>query len=132
MILWDARTRKSVLSEKFKYQITTVCFGATFDQIFISGIDNQIKFYDVRKNAVENSLIGHVDTVTGIAISNDGNYLISNSMDQTIRYWDIRPYVQGSRCLKIFQGVAHNFEKNLLRVCWSPDDTLISAGSADR
>jgi Prp8 binding protein len=132
MILWDARTRKMVHSEKFKYQITSVCFGSTTDQVFVAGIDNQVKIYDVRKNAIENTLIGHTDTITGIALSNDGNYLVSNSMDCTIRCWDIRPYVQGSRCVKVFQGVSHNFEKNLLRVCWSHDDTLISAGSADR
>ena len=132
MMLWDIRTRKNILNEKFKYQITSVCFGGTSEQIFIGGIDNQIKIYDVRKNLVENILIGHTDTITGIAISNDGNYLLSNSMDHTIRCWDIRPYVQGSRCVKVYYGVSHNFEKNLLRVCWSPDDTLLSAGSADR
>ena len=81
---------------------------------------------------MENVLIGHTDTITGLALSNDGNYLLSNSMDQTIRCWDVRPFVQGSRCIKTFSGISHNFEKNLLRVCWNNDDTLISAGSADR
>jgi Prp8 binding protein len=126
------RTKKHVLSEKFKFQITSVAFNSTAETIFAGGIDNQIKIYDIRKRATENVLIGHTDTITGLALSNDGNYLLSNSMDHSIRCWDIRPFVQGNRCVKVFHGAVHNFEKNLLRVCWSRDDTLISAGSADR
>lgn len=76
--------------------------------------------------------MGHTDTITGLALSSDGNYLLSNSSDHTIRCWDVRPFVQGSRCVKLFQGATHNFERNLLRVTWNNDDTLISAGSADR
>lgn len=53
-------------------------------------------------------------------------------MDQSIRCWDIRPFVSGNRCLKTFIGATHNFEKNLLRVSWSADDNYLSAGSADR
>jgi len=120
------------MSEKFKFQITSVAFNSTAEQIFAGGIDNQIKIFDIRKKAVENVLIGHTDTITGISLSNDGNYLLSNSMDHTVRCWDIRPFVQGNRCVKTFTGAVHNFEKNLLRVCWNKNDTLVSAGSADR
>lgn len=73
-----------------------------------------------------------MDTITGISLSNDGSYLLSNSMDQTIRCWDVRPFVVGQRCVKIFQGASHHFDKNLLRVCWSKDGKMISAGSSDK
>jgi Prp8 binding protein len=57
-------------------------------------------------------------------------------MDNSLRVWDIKPYVAGGdeskRCSKIFTGVQHNFEKNLLRCAWNYNDSLISAGSADR
>ena len=33
---------------------------------------------------------------------------------------------------KMFVGHKHNFEKNLLKCAWSPDDSKITAGSADR
>ena len=50
-----------------------------------------------------------------------------------LRVWDIRPFVEGGqRNVASFVGIAHNFEKNLLRCCWSADDALVSAGSADR
>jgi Prp8 binding protein len=132
IFLWDLRTKKPVLNEKFKFQITSVAFNSTGETIFAGGIDNQVKIYDIRKRQTENVLIGHTDTITGLALSNDGNFLLSNSMDHSIRCWDIRPFVQGNRCVKVFQGAVHNFEKNLLRVAWSRDDAFISAGSADR
>jgi Prp8 binding protein len=132
MIIWDVREKVSTIIEKFKYQITSVAFNQNSEQVFIGGIDNTIKIYNLKKRQIENILIGHTDTVTGMALSNDGNYLLSNSMDNSIKCWDIRPFVQGSRCIKEFTGHSHNFEKNLLKVCWSPNDNLISAGSADR
>lgn len=36
------------------------------------------------------------------------------------------------RLIKTLVGSTHNFEKNLLRCAWNHDDTLVSAGSADR
>jgi len=77
-------------------------------------------------------LEGHEDTVTGIRLSPDGSYLLTNAMDNTVRIWDVRPFVKGHRNIKIFQGIQHNYEKTLLRCAWSPDGSKISAGSADR
>lgn len=48
---------------------------------------------------------GHTDTVTGLALSPDGSYLLSNAMDNTLRIWDIRPYAPQERCVKIFTGM---------------------------
>lgn len=47
---------------------------------------------------------GHTDTVTGLSLSPDGSYLLSNAMDNTLRIWDIRPYAPQERCVKIFSG----------------------------
>jgi len=84
------------------------------------------------KGDVMFALRGHTDTITGMRLSPDGSYLLTNAMDNSVRIWDIRPYVPVQRCVKIFQGVQHNFEKNLLKCSWSPDGSKISAGSADR
>lgn len=74
---------------------------------------------------------GHSDTVTGIAVSPDGNHLLSNGMDNTLRMWDVRPYAPANRCVKVFTGATHNYERNLLRCAWSPDGERVTAGSAD-
>jgi len=130
--IWDMRQREPVHNFESKYQVTSVTFNDTADKVFSSGLDNQIKVWDLRKNDVDYILYGHTDTITGLALSPEGSYLLSNSMDQTIRCWDVKSFVMGNRCVKIFQGNSHGFEKNLLRVAWSNDGTMMTAGSSDK
>ncbi|TRZ01125.1 hypothetical protein DNTS_007850 [Danionella cerebrum] len=130
--LWDIRKKASVHTFQNTYQVLSVTFNDTSDQIISGGIDNDIKVWDLRQNKLIYSMQGHGDSVTGLSLSADGSYLLSNSMDNSVRVWDIRPFAPKERCVKIFQGNVHNFEKNLLRCCWSPDGSKIAAGSADR
>ncbi|XP_065063671.1 U5 small nuclear ribonucleoprotein 40 kDa protein-like isoform X2 [Rhopilema esculentum] len=130
--LWDRRKKGALQTFQNTYQVTSVCFNDTSDQVFSGGIDNIIKVWDLRKNDVLYKMRGHTDTVTGFRLSPDGSFLLSNAMDNTVRIWDIRPYAPTERCVKVFTGVQHNFEKNLLKCCWSPDGRFIAAGSADR
>ena len=80
------------------------------------------------------SLVGHADTITGLALAPmTKSSILSNSMDGTVMMWDVKPYCENeSRLMRVFMGATHNFEKNLLRCAWSPDEQLITAGSADR
>ncbi|XP_050087210.1 U5 small nuclear ribonucleoprotein 40 kDa protein [Anopheles aquasalis] len=130
--IWDARKRHVISTFDNTYQVTAVCFNDTAEQVISGGIDNEIKVWDIRKKEIVYRLRGHTDTITGLSLSPDGSYVLSNSMDSTLRIWDIRPYVPGERCVKVFNGHQHNFEKNLLRCAWSPDGQKISAGSSDR
>lgn len=66
---------------------------------------------------------GHQDTITGLSMSPDGTILGSNSMDNTIRYWDIKPFAPQTAVLKLFEGAVHSQEKILLKPNWSPDMT---------
>jgi Prp8 binding protein len=130
--LWDTRHKSSVQTFQNTYQVTAVAFGDNTQQIFSGGLDNDIKVWDLRKNELLYILRGHLDTVTGLAVSADGSYLLSNSMDNTVRIWDIRPFAPVERQLKSLDGSQHGFEKNLIKCCWSPDGSLVAAGSADR
>lgn len=91
--------------------MTAVTFNDTAEQIISGGIDNDIKVWDLRKNAILYKLKGHTDTVTGLSLSPDGSYILSNSMDNTLRIWDVRPFAPYERCVKILTGHSHNFEK---------------------
>jgi len=130
--VWDSRKRDPIHTFQNTYQVTCVTFNDTAEQIVSSGIDNEIKVWDLRKSALLYRMRGHTDTVTGLRLSHDGAYVLSNSMDNTARIWDVRPFAPELRCVKIFQGHQHNFEKNLLRCSWSPDGSKVSVGSADR
>ena len=76
-------------------------------------------------------LKGHTDTVTGLALSRDGSFLLSNAMDRQLRVWDVRPFAPATRCVKILVGHEHSFEKNLLRCAWAPSSRFVAAGSSD-
>lgn len=130
--LWDCRKKLAAATFQNTYQVTAISFNNSAEQIVSSGIDDDIKVWDIRKNAVLYTMRGHTDTVTCITLSPDGSYVLSNAMDNTVRIWDIRPYAPQERCVKILQGNQHNFEKNLLHCNWSPDGCKVAAGSADR
>ncbi|CAB3401077.1 unnamed protein product [Caenorhabditis bovis] len=130
--VFDIRTREPVKNYANKYQQTAVTFNDTTDQIFCGGIDNEIKGWDMRRDDIALSLQGHRDTITSIALSPNGNFIISNAMDCSVKQWDIRPFAPGQRLVNTFYGHQHNFEKNLLKCSWSPDNRYISAGSSDR
>ena len=42
-----------------------------------------------------------------------------------MRAWDMRPYAPQNRCVKVFTGHQHSFERNSLRCDWSPDGTKV-------
>lgn len=100
----------------------------------------------IKDDTPDLTLIGHQDTVTGLALSPDSNSLVSNSMDCTLRVWNVRPFAatnisaqtshlvkdDSQRCERILSGVHHGAEKLLLRCAWSRDGDYITAGSADR
>ncbi|KAE8694868.1 U5 small nuclear ribonucleoprotein 40 kDa protein [Hibiscus syriacus] len=130
--LWDMRQRGAIQTFPDKYQITAVSFSDASDKIFTGGIDNDIKVWDLRKGEVTMTLQGHQDMITGMSLSPDGSYLLTNGMDCKLCIWDMRPYAPQNRCVKIFEGHQHNFEKNLLKCGWSPDGSKVTAGSSDR
>ncbi len=101
-----------------------------------------MQVWDLRQNKLIYNMHGHGDSVTGLSLSSEGSYLLSNSMDNTgrmfvfmftakkyfllghnlefsmyyicaflVRIWDVRPFAPKERCVKIFQGNVHNFEK---------------------
>jgi len=133
--LWDSRRRycvKTLTNPTKPYQVTAVCFNEKSDNILSGGIDNSVKMWDLKSGKVHTEMQGHIDTITSLSLSPDGNHVLSNSMDNTVRMWDVRPFAPANRCVKAFVGAQHNFEKNLIKCCWSPQGSKVICGSADR
>ncbi|KAJ7314527.1 U5 small nuclear ribonucleoprotein, partial [Desmophyllum pertusum] len=93
---------------------------------------NIYQVWDLRKNDVLYKMSGHTDTVTGLRLSPDGSFILSNAMDKHSSHVGHSSICSYGRCLKVFTGAQHNFEKNLIKCSWSPDGLMISSGSADR
>jgi Prp8 binding protein len=49
-----------------------------------------VRCYDLRKSELEYTLTYHADTVTGLAMNQDGSNLLSNGIDMTLRVFDVR------------------------------------------
>jgi Prp8 binding protein len=132
-LVWDTRVRGPVHRLESDFAVTCVAMSDNSQGVFSGGIDEKIQAWDLRTGSVLYSLNGHSDTVTGLSLSPDGTKILSNSMDNTLRMWDVRPYVgqQRSRFLGHFTGAQHDFQKNLLKAAWSPDGTRVTCGSSD-
>ena len=81
--------------------VTAAAGGDGGPQVYTGGIDNSVKVWDLRKEEVVMGLVGHTDTITGMAVSPDGTHLLTNAMDNALREWDMRPYAAENRCTKV-------------------------------
>lgn len=89
--IWEPRSKQEVKSITTKYPLTSLSFSLHGERLFVGGIDNEIKVINVGEGRIEETISGHQDTVSSLQISFDGSYLMSNSFDETIRIWDVRP-----------------------------------------
>ncbi|RHY96612.1 hypothetical protein DYB35_005655 [Aphanomyces astaci] len=139
--IWDARMKREVQTIEERFQVTAVCFGETASTVFSGGVDGLVKQWDLRKPSDTNNhgvptpveiLAGHSEIITSLQLSPDGNFVLSNAMDSTLRKWDVRPFCEGVRCRMVYYGAKHSNDRNLIRANWSPDMKHIGSGSADR
>jgi len=103
--IWDRRQKScsSVLEDE--YPVTAVAAAGGQDQVYSGGIDNLITCWDLKMMRRQYSCKGHSDTITCLSLNPEGTHILSNSMDHTLKTWDIRPYVEGkNRHCKTFVG----------------------------
>jgi len=130
--LWDTRVRACQRTITHKWPVTAVSTAHTGTHIYSGCLDGHIRVFDLRRpDQVQLTLTGHQEAITGMRLSPDGDSLLSNAMDNTMRCWDIKPYASGDRCQKVFLGAQHNYEKGLLKCSWSATTGQVAAGSAD-
>jgi Prp8 binding protein len=131
--VWDARQKREVTTLQHDFQVTAVALDFETNKAYTGGIDNMITQWDFRESKKVMGLKGHTDTITSLSIHPKGTHLLSNSMEGSIKTWDIRPFcAQQKRLEKTFVGAKHSAEKGLIRASWSPDGSMISCGSSDR
>ena len=58
-MVWDLRMRSSVQKFESSYAITAVSFSADEELVFTAGIDNVVKAWDRRREAIVFTLEGH-------------------------------------------------------------------------
>eukprot|EP01095_Lingulamoeba_sp_RSL-Kostka_P003266 TRINITY_DN1425_c0_g1_i1.p1 TRINITY_DN1425_c0_g1~~TRINITY_DN1425_c0_g1_i1.p1 ORF type:complete len:369 (+),score=97.90 TRINITY_DN1425_c0_g1_i1:191-1297(+) len=132
--LWDLNSKNPTATFDHPYPVTSVTFDDNTEKVITGSVDNIIRVWDMKTNKILYTMEDCEDVVTSLSVSPDGSFLLSNSMDNNVRVFDIRPFVadENKRCIKTFQGANHNYEKLLIRANWSPDGNKIVCGSADR
>ncbi|KAJ4366360.1 hypothetical protein N0V83_007996 [Neocucurbitaria cava] len=130
--IWDTRTKDAVAFIPTDFPITAICLAEAGNELFTGGIDNDIKAWDMRKQAVTYTLLGHTDTVTSLQISPDNQTLLSNAHDSTVRTWDVRPFAPADRRIRTYDGAPTGQERNLLKASWDSKGEKIAAGSGDQ
>lgn len=130
--LWDPRTKDAVAFIETPFPITAIALSEAGNELFTGGIDNDIKVWDIRKQAVNYTLLGHTDTVTSLQISPDNLTLLSNARDSTVRTWDVRPFAPTDRRIRTFDGAPTGMDRNLLKASWDPKGEKVAAGSGDQ
>jgi Prp8 binding protein len=132
--LWDLRIRRCSGTFEHLYQILSVDCNFSGDRIYAGAIDNSVIVLDSRKldSPLEVLAAPGIDSVTGVAVSNDECFLLSLSMNGTAHLWDISSSTNStSRCLYTYSKITNNQDWKLLRIRWSPDDSLFTLGSCD-
>lgn len=121
--IWDSRQKLPVFIYEHEFPLTATCIHQK--QVFVGGIDNEILCIDLCNESIAYTLKSHSDTISGLSID---NYLVSASMDNSVKVWDTKPLIEDR--LKATFDVAQGFEKNLIKPSIKND--LIACGSADR
>lgn len=132
MQIWDTRTKEAVTFIHTDFPISAICLAEAGNELFTGGLDNDIKVWDLRKQAVTYTLLGHTDTVTSLQLSPDNQTLLSNAHDSTVRTWDVRPFAPADRRIQTYDGAPTGQERNLLKASWDSKGEKIAAGSGDQ
>ena len=130
-VLWNTATDKEVWHLGGRGAFTSVAFSPDGMHLatgeLLPGARGApmpaLNLYDLALPNWPSSLGGHNCAITSLAFSSNGKQLVSASLDQTVRIWDVAARKETS--------VLHE-EAGVLAVAFSPDGKRVAAGSEDR
>jgi Prp8 binding protein len=133
--LWDPRSKFATftLNSPLNLPVLTCCIDNDANKFYFAGIDPTIYCYDVRnlkQSWSENR--SHTNNVTSLSLSPDESYLLSRSIDGTVKYYDARIIPDNSSLSAkpknrakpyVFDGATASEEDWLVRSIFIPDPT---------
>lgn len=131
-IVWDEREKNEIF--KFTTEYPLLACDASKDTIYVSGIDSYVRAYDVKTKKLAWKSQPFQAPTTSLALSHDGNMLAARSMDGEVRLLSTKNIITDgvSRVGKYgYDGSVGGPQKNLVKLAFSSDDTLLSLGSEE-
>lgn len=130
-LIWDEREKKEIL--KFSLDYPLLACEASEDHVYVSGIDSHIRAYDTRTRKLAWKSQPFQSPTTSLALSHDGNMLAARSWDGEVRLVSTKNLItEGiSRIGKAYDGSIGGPQKNLVKLAFSFDDSLLALGSEE-
>ncbi|KAJ7132154.1 WD40-repeat-containing domain protein [Mycena epipterygia] len=114
--------------------VTSVAISPDGALVAAGCVDAVVRIWAVATGVLVEQLRGHQDSVYSVVFTRDGNGIVSGSLDNTLKYWDLRggkARKEGgkpSQCITNFLG----HKDYVLSVAVSHDAQWVVSGSKDR
>jgi WD40 repeat protein len=82
-----------------KTGITKITFSKDNKYLAFTGPDLLIHLVEIEKQKETHSYYGHTDIITNLRFTSDGNYLMSSSLDNTIRLWMVKFKIEEAKAI---------------------------------
>ncbi len=91
LTLWDTATNNKVRTWQTKTgsRLNTVSFSPDGRQVVSTGLDRDIRIWDIERDTEIATVKGHTAPATQAVFTPDGKHLVSGSFDRTLRLWSL-------------------------------------------
>lgn len=87
--VWDFKGREVRSRWAVGCSVTKIVYHRTNGLLATVAVDMVLRLFDVVALRMVRKFEGHTDRITDLSFSEDGKWLISSSMDGTLRIWDV-------------------------------------------
>lgn len=123
--VWDKRSKIPInlIQTDHSLPVLTCCMDEDENRLYFSGIDPTIYCYDLRKFEKSwSESRSHSNNVTSLSMSPNQSYLLSKSVDNTVKYYDARLIEMKNHAKPyIFDGTTASEDDWLIRARFIPD-----------
>ncbi len=122
LIVWDLETKAAIQTLEGYWPVTLI---PPEGRSFLARTSDWKAFtvWDPESGKARLTLAGHTAYVTAVAVTTDGRYAVSASMDYTLRIWDL----ERGRVVRVLRG--HYL--GVTQVAITPDDRYVISTSID-
>ncbi|KAL0035116.1 hypothetical protein WJX79_001452 [Trebouxia sp. C0005] len=119
LCMWDFKQQRLQGEVAVGSAVACMAHHPATSLVALAADDLVLRMYDVEAVRMVRRFKGHKDRVTGVVISQDARWLLSSSMDGTVRVWDI----PAACCLQVVKlgspvtGVQLSPSQDLLATC---------------